>query len=429
MFYISDQQPTTKTSNPKRRRPRKRTRTRRPKRPAGEVVVNEGTSFSELALSEELLGALQELGFERATPIQAGTIPVALEGRDLIGQAQTGSGKTAAYGLAMLQRLPRARQGVEGLVICPTRELAAQVTAELDRLAGAIDVRLLAAVGGHDISIQSAALQHGVDIVVGTPGRLMDLMYRGALDLGAVSITVLDEADEMLKMGFIDDVEMILSCLPVERQTLLFSATMPDRLRRLAQSFLRNAAHITVENTRENLPDIDQRYATVTGDERDRTLCAVLKGVAKGQAIVFCRTKSRVHHVTRVISSRFEKVGSIEGDMSQQERDRMMRLFRRGQVHILVATDVLARGIDVQNVACVINYDCPRDADTYVHRVGRTARAGASGSAVTLIEPGERRLLRSIEKRVGKLTPLRPSDLNGHALRESGFTPLELDNA
>lgn len=334
---------------------------------------------------------------------------MAVDGRDLIGQAQTGSGKTAAYGLAVLQRLAFQRQGVEALVICPTRELAAQVTAELDRLAGGIDVRMLSAVGGHDISIQSAALQHGVDIVVGTPGRLMDLMYRGVLDLGAVRVAVIDEADEMLKMGFIDDVEMILSCLPLERQTLLFSATMPDRVRRLAESFLRNAAHITVQNSRENLPNIDQRYVEVSGDERDRALCTILEAASEGQSIIFCRTKSRVHHVSRILASRFEKVGSIEGDMSQQDRDRMMRHFRRGQVRILVATDVLARGIDVQNVARVINYDCPRDADSYVHRVGRTARAGASGSAVTLVEPNERRLLKAIEKRVGKLTPLSDS--------------------
>lgn len=370
------------------------------------MVISAGCLFKELELTDALQTALADLGFERATPIQAGTIPVAVAGRDLIGQAQTGSGKTAAYGLALLQGLQRKRTGVEALVVCPTRELAAQVTGELDRLASHMDVRMIAAVGGHDISIQSAALQHGVDIIIGTPGRLLDLMYRGTLDLGAVRVAVIDEADEMLKMGFIDDVEMILSCLPPERQTLLFSATMPDRVRRLAESFLREPAHITVADSRENLPDIDQRYQVVSGDERDRALCRLLGGVKDGQSIIFCRTKSRVHHVQRLLASRFERIGAIEGDMPQPERDRVMRQFRRGQVQTLIATDVLARGIDVQNIARVINYDCPRDPDSYVHRVGRTARAGSSGAAITFVDPSEKSLLQAIERRVGPLRPL-----------------------
>lgn len=291
-------------------------------------------------------------------------------------------------------------------MICPTRELAVQVTTELDRLARYKDVRMLAAVGGHDISIQAAALRHGVDIVIGTPGRLLDLMYRGHLDLGAVRMAVIDEADEMLNMGFIDDVEMILSCLPEERQTLLFSATMPDRVRRLAAGFLVQPAHIRVEDTQENLPDIDQYFMRVSGSERDRVLLKVLQEMEGGKAIVFCGTKARVHHVVRLLAGRVEGVGWIEGDMPQVERDRVMRQFRRGQVRVLIATDVLARGIDVQDLVGVINYDCPRDVDWYVHRVGRTGRAGSSGAALTFVGRGERRLLEAIQRRVGPLREL-----------------------
>ena len=385
---------------------RKQGRTPQQKRTVNEVFIHEGCSFGELPLKEELLRAVQSLGYERATPIQAGTIPTALEGRDVIGQAQTGSGKTAAFGLALLERLTLARDGVEALVICPTRELAAQVTTEIERLAVHMPLRMLAAVGGHDIAIQTAALQHGVDVVVGTPGRILDLMYRGILDLGAVQVVVVDEADEMLKMGFVDDVEMILSCLPPQRQSLLFSATMPDRIRRLASRFLNDPVHITVQDSIENVPDIDQLYLVVAGGERDKALVRVLQEVHDGKCIVFCRTKARVHQVMRALGTRFKNVGAIEGDMPQHERDRTMRRFRRGDVRILVATDVVSRGIDVQDVACVINYDCPHDADSYVHRVGRTGRAGSSGIAVTFVEPKEKRVLKAIERRVGRLSPL-----------------------
>lgn len=380
------------------------------------TVVQHGADFSELPLDDGLLQTVAELGFTRATPIQAAAIPPALEGRDVIGQAQTGSGKTAAFGLSVLQRLSGPQKGVQAVIIAPTRELAVQVTEEITRLAKGRSVRLLAAVGGHSIDVQVAALRHGVDVLVGTPGRILDLMYRGELDFGSVTMAVVDEADEMLKMGFVEDVEMILSCLPPDRQTLLFSATMPPPIRRLAEGFMRDPEHITVKNTEETLPDIDQFYLEVHDERRLESLAQVLAEAGPGRSIVFCRTKARVHQVGSFLSRRFEKVGTLSGDRVQSERDRTMRQFRRGQIRILVATDVVARGIDVQNVSCVINYDCPTDVDAYVHRVGRTARAGASGTALTFVASREMGLLKQIERRVGKLKRLEdPARLRGVA--------------
>jgi len=394
---------------------KKRRRRRRPARArderavaSNELVVTSGRPFAELGLDDRLLRALGDLGFSMATPIQAGSIPVALEGRDVLGQAQTGSGKTAAYGLVALQKILTqggGGKGVKALVITPTRELAMQVTQEIEKLARYTGIRLLAAVGGQDIEVQTAAIRDRVDLLVGTPGRLLDLMYRGILDLGEVVVGVVDEADEMLNMGFVDDVEMILSCLPPERQTLMFSATIPPRIRKLADGFMRDHAHVRVENSEATLPDIDQRFLMVKPDQRFDALRKVLEGVQGQKVIVFCRTKARVHQVASKLGRSVEGLDVLEGDMEQGERNRVMRKFRRGEVKVLVATDVVARGIDVKDVTHVINFDCPDDVDSYVHRVGRTARAGRSGTSVTFVEPREEKLLRAIERRVGKLKP------------------------
>lgn len=400
----------TKKDPRRRRRKPGRGRHRRQTTPSpNERVVAETCPFAELPLDDRLLRALDDLGYERATPIQAGAIPVALEGKDVLGEAQTGSGKTAAFGLVVLNRLLSGTNegtGVKALVIVPTRELAMQVTEEISKLARHASMRLLAVVGGQDIEVQTAAIRDRVDILVGTPGRLLDLMYRGVLDLGEVVIGVVDEADEMLNMGFVDDVEMILSCLPPERQTLMFSATMPPRIRRLADGFMQDRVHVRVENTDATLPDIDQRYILVKAGQRFDALRSVLEGVRGQKVIVFCRTKARVHQVADKLKTSVDGLGVLEGDMDQGERNRVMRRFRRGEVKVLVATDVVARGIDVKDVAHVINFDCPTDVDSYVHRVGRTARAGRSGSSLTFVEPDEQRLLKAIERRVGKLKPL-----------------------
>ena len=404
---------TEKKNDRRRRRRPSRKSSRRPQPPAAnEHVVSETRAFSELGLHERLLRAIDDLGYETATPIQAGAIPFGLEGKDVLGQAQTGSGKTAAYGLVAIDRIMAADEGKgpKALVITPTRELAIQVTEEISKLARHTSARLLAVVGGQDIEIQTAAIKDRVDILVGTPGRLLDLMYRGILDLGEVVIGVVDEADEMLNMGFVDDVEMILSCLPPERQTLMFSATMPPRIRKLADGFMRDHVHVRVENTETTLPDIDQRYVLVKGDQRVDVLRSILEGVRGQKAIVFCRTKARVHQVAGKLNRSVEGLGVLEGDMDQGERNRVMRRFRRGEVKVLIATDVVARGIDVKDVSYVINFDCPTDVDSYVHRVGRTARAGKSGSSLTFVEPREQKLLKAIERRVGKLKPFEMAD-------------------
>lgn len=407
----SSQQENKGRDNRNRKRRRRKPNRDRSPQPTNERVVTQACSFSEIGLLEPLQQALADLGYETATPIQAGAIPVALEGGDVLGQAQTGSGKTAAYGLAALNRIlssPDGGKGVKALVITPTRELAMQVTEEIAKLARHTDIRLLAVVGGQDIEIQTAAIKDRVDLLVGTPGRLLDLMYRGILDLGDVMIGVVDEADEMLNMGFVDDVEMILSCLPPERQTLMFSATMPARIRRLADGFMRDLVHIRVENTEATLPDIDHRFLMVGGGRGIDVLRTVLSDVSGEKAIVFCRTKARVHQVAAKLNRTVDGLGVLEGDMEQGERNRVMRKFRRGEVRVLVATDVVARGIDVKDVTYVVNFDCPTDVDSYVHRVGRTARAGRSGTSLTFVEPGEERLLKAIERRVGKLQPFEP---------------------
>lgn len=356
------------------------------------------------------------MGFQQATPIQAASIPPGIDGCDVIGQAQTGSGKTAAFGLTVLHRVEEGAQAIQALIVTPTRELAVQVTDEISKLSKGRKIRLLTAVGGHHIDTQVAALRHGVDILVGTPGRLLDLMYRGLLDFGAVKIAVVDEADEMLKMGFVDDVEMILSCLPSDRQTLIFSATLPTPVLRMAEGFMRHPIHVKVKNTKETLPSLEQIYLPVKEHRRLETLKGLLERMEGGQVIVFCRTKVRVHQVGSYLKRHLDKVGLLEGDMVQGERDRTMRRFRRGQVQILVATDVVSRGIDVQNVSAVINYDCPTEVDVYVHRVGRTARAGATGAAYTFVSSNERRFIEAIERRVGKIRRLKHlSDLTDPA--------------
>lgn len=357
--------------------------------------------FASLDLHPAIQKALKALGYKKPTPIQARAIRPLLEGRDLIGQAQTGSGKTAAYGIPLVQRLKHLG-AVQALVIVPTRELAIQVTQAIRGLAQFTDLKLLAVYGGYDMSLQVAALRAGVDLVVSTPGRLIDHVWQGTIELDQVRAVVLDEADEMLSMGFIDDVENILSWLPPGTQKMLFSATLPERVRRLARQFLDRPVSVRVEDTEETVPDIDQVYSSVPPEQRLDVLCDILRNGAVEQALVFCRTKEGVDRLTRQLRQRNIEAEAIHSDLGQDRRTAVMNRFRRGAVRVLVATDVASRGIDVRRVTHVINYDCPSSADEYVHRIGRTGRAGRSGSALTFIRPRELEILRAIEKRVGR---------------------------
>jgi len=376
---------------------------------AGPLAEPARQGFAAFNLAPPVLRALKVLGFEEPTPIQARSLAPILQGRDLIGQAHTGSGKTAAYGIPLVQRL-RHRGAVQALVIVPTRELAIQVTQSIQALAQFTDLKLLAVYGGYDMSLQTAALRAGVDLVVSTPGRLIDHVWQGTIELDQVHVVVLDEADEMLSMGFIDDVERILSWLPPGTQKLLFSATLPERVRRLASQFLDKPVSIRVADTEETIPDIAQAYSTARGEAKLDLVCRLLKDEAVEQALIFCRTKQRVDRLTRRLRERGIEAEAIHSDLTQARRTAVMKRFRRGAVRVLVATDVASRGIDVRRVTHVINFDCPANPDEYIHRIGRTGRAGRSGSALTFIGPKEHGLLKAIEKRVGRKLERWPED-------------------
>ncbi|MGD9890249.1 MAG: DEAD/DEAH box helicase [Dehalococcoidia bacterium] len=360
------------------------------------------TDFTSLNLSAEVRRAIDELGFEEPSPVQAQAIPYLMAGRDLIAQAMTGTGKTAAFGIPLAERLDPAGDAIQGVVLAPTRELAVQVAEQIYRLARHRGLRVVPIYGGQPIERQLRALRAGVQIVVATPGRLMDHMRRGSVDLSRVRMIVIDEADEMLNMGFLEDIEYVLSKLPAERQTALFSATMPDPIRRLAGQYLRDPATVQFGSPRGvTVPAIEQRYYEVPGRHKFEALVRVLDVEQPGMAIIFCGTKRAVDEVAERLPSRGYRVESLHGDMSQVQRDRAIRTFREGRAEVLVATDVAARGIDVEQVSHVINYDLPQDPEYYVHRIGRTGRAGRGGEALTFVAPWEMREFRLIERTVG----------------------------
>ena len=353
-------------------------------------------NFGEIELSRKVLQALREMGFEEPSPIQAQTIPLTLEGHDVIGQAQTGTGKTAAFGIPTVEKITEKIHKVQALILTPTRELAIQTAEELNKIGKFKRVRTLPIYGGQAIDRQIRALKRGVHIVVGTPGRLLDHLNRGTLDLETVHTLVLDEADEMLDMGFIDDIENIIRQIPDGRQTLLFSATMPAPIEKLSRRYMQHPKRITI--TKENLtvPLIDQLYYETR--EKFEGLCRVLDVEETGKLIIFCRTKRAVDDLTASLDARGYSAGGLHGDLSQIQRDRVMKRFREGRIDILIATDVAARGIDIDDITHVINYDIPQDHESYVHRIGRTGRAGRKGVAMTFIEPKEYRQLRLIMK-------------------------------
>src|SRR5215218_10242626 len=341
-------------------------------------------TFEELGLSAELTKALQENGFEVPFPIQEAAIPLVLQGKDVVGQAHTGTGKTAAFGLPILAQIKRDGS-VQALILTPTRELAVQVTNEINRFARYTGIKSVSIYGGQSISLQLDKIRRGVQIVVATPGRLIDHIKQGSIDLENVKFVVLDEADRMLDMGFIDDIKFILFYVNEERQTCLFSATMPPEILRLAQEYMKNYEEVKLNEEELSLDTIDQSYLMVYEKEKFKHLCDFIRMREKKQTIVFAATKQRAHRLASELKQEGFRAITIHGDLSQSQRDSAMYKFRKGLEDILVATDIAARGIDVPAVGHVINYDIPEDPLIYFHRIGRTARAGATGKAVSLV--------------------------------------------
>ena len=341
------------------------------------------TKFQDLGLKEEIIKGLDELGFEEAFPIQEAVIPVLLTGRDVVGQAHTGSGKTAAFSLSMLQEI-QAKKGIQGLIMAPTRELAVQITDEIKKFGKYTGIKVATVYGGQGMGLQLDALERGVEIVVATPGRLIDHLKRGSIELRDISHIVLDEADTMLDMGFIDDIQFILDLAPEERVMSLFSATMPTEILRLSEDYLKNPKQFLLDADDLSGEGIDQAYLVIKDRDKFKHLIDFIKQT-KGQCIVFCSTKYRTRDVAKYLhKEKFDAV-AIEGDMSQHRREQSMAKFRSGKADILVATDVASRGIDVPRVELVINYDVPNQEMAYFHRIGRTARAGAKGRAITFV--------------------------------------------
>ena len=357
------------------------------------------TKFEELQLDDRIIRAITEMGFEEASPIQAQAIPVVLKGRDMIGQAQTGTGKTAAFGLPLLQKVDPKVKKLQAVVLLPTRELAIQVAEELRRFAKFMHgIKVLPVYGGQDIVRQIRALKDGTQIVVGTPGRVMDHMRRKTVKMDHVHTVVLDEADEMLNMGFLEDMETILSQLPEERQTLMFSATMPQAIADIAKKFQKDPVTVRVIKKELTVPKVTQYYYEVKPKNKVEVMCRLLDMYSPKLSIVFCNTKRQVDELVQALQGRGYFAEGLHGDLKQVQRDRVMESFRNGRTDILIATDVAARGIDVGNVEAVFNYDIPQDDEYYVHRIGRTGRAGREGKAFSLVVGKEVYKLRDIQR-------------------------------
>ena len=358
----------------------------------------EQSFFGGIALSHKVMAAIQAMGFEEPSPIQARTIPPIMEGNDVIGQAQTGTGKTAAFGIPITEKVQDLRH-VQALIMTPTRELALQVSEEIAKIGQFKRLKTLPVYGGQSIDRQIRALRFGVQIVIGTPGRLLDHIRRGTIKLDMVKILVLDEADEMLDMGLVDDIESIMENIPREgRQTLLFSATMPQQIRSLADRYMNKPVFVTVSKEQLTVPQIDQFYYETR--EKLDGLCRILDAGDMESTIIFCRTKKGADELTASLVARGYMAEALHGDLSQVQRDRVMKKFRESKLEILVATDVAARGLDIDHVTHVVNYDIPQDPESYVHRIGRTGRAGRKGTAITFIHPREFRQLKQVEREI-----------------------------
>jgi ATP-dependent RNA helicase DeaD len=369
----------------------------------------ESISFRDLALSEPVLKALEDVGYESPSPIQAATIPHLLEGKDVLGQAQTGTGKTAAFALPILSHINIGKGGPQALVLAPTRELAIQVAEAFQKYAAHLKgFHVLPIYGGQSYEPQLKALKRGVHVVVGTPGRVMDHMKRGTLKLDGLTCLVLDEADEMLRMGFIDDVEFILQQTPRQRQIALFSATMPSAIRRIAQTYLHDPVEITIKSKTTTATNIRQRYLMASGMESKlNALTRILEAEPFEGMIIFARTKSATTELAEKLEARGYSCAALNGDIVQAQRERTVNRLKSGQLDIIVATDVAARGLDVERISHVVNFDIPTDTESYVHRIGRTGRAGRSGEAILFIASRERHLLKTIERATRQtITPM-----------------------
>jgi len=363
------------------------------------MTTNSVTAFNQLALSKPVLKVLDDVGYEIPSPIQAQTIPLMLEGKDVIGQAQTGTGKTAAFALPILTNLDLKQKSPQVLVLAPTRELAIQVAEAFQKYATHIKgFHVLPIYGGQDYRTQIRALERGIHVAVGTPGRVMDHIRRGNLKLGKISTLVLDEADEMLRMGFIDDVEWILEQTPSERQIALFSATMPQQIRRIATRHLNKPTEITIKLKTVTADTIRQRFWPVSGAHKLDALTRILEAEVFEAMIIFVRTKTATVELSEKLEARGYASSPINGDMAQNLRERTIQQLKNGKLDILVATDVAARGLDVQRISHVINYDIPYDTEAYIHRIGRTGRAGRHGDAILFVAPREKRMLHALEK-------------------------------
>lgn len=356
-------------------------------------------TFEEMCLDTRIMRAIAEMGFEQPSPIQAQSIPIAVEGKDMIGQARTGTGKTASFGIPMLQRINPKDKNLQAIVLCPTRELAIQSANEIRKLAKFLHgIKVLPIYGGQEISKQIRSLKGGVQIVIGTPGRVMDHLRRHTLKPQTVDIVVLDEADEMLNMGFREDIETILGQLPEERQTMLFSATMPKPILEIAKRYLHESEIVKVIQKELTVPKIEQYYYEVNPRKKNEVLSRLLDMYDPSLSLVFCNTKRKVDELVADLKGRGYFAEGLHGDMKQSQRDRVMNGFRNGRTDILVATDVAARGIDVDDVEAVFNYDVPQDDEYYVHRIGRTGRAGREGRAFTLVVGKEIYKLKDIQR-------------------------------
>ena len=359
----------------------------------------ETVRFEELNLDPRILRAVTDMGFEAASPIQAQAIPVQMEGKDMIGQAQTGTGKTAAFGIPMLQKIDPDNRKTQAIILCPTRELAIQVAEELRKLAKYMaGIKILPVYGGQEIIKQIRSLKGGMQIIVGTPGRVMDHMRRKTIRTDAIHTAVLDEADEMLNMGFLEDMELILGEMPEERQTVMFSATMPREIAEIARKFQKDPENVKVVKKELTVPEVTQYYYEVKPRNKVEVMCRLLDMYSPKLSVVFCNTKNQVDELVQALQGRGYFAEGLHGDLKQEQRDRVMDSFRNGATEILVATDVAARGIDVDDVEAVFNFDIPQDNEYYVHRIGRTGRAGRVGRAFSLAVGSEVYKLRDIQR-------------------------------
>lgn len=356
-------------------------------------------NFNDLNISQDIKNAIDEIGFTKLTPIQKQAIPEALKGKDIIGQAQTGSGKTIAFSIPILEKIFIPDRSPQAIILCPTRELCMQVASEIEKIGSQIKkFKVLAVYGGQPIGKQTRVLKKGVHVVVGTPGRVIDHIERENLDLIGIESVVLDEADEMLEMGFREYIETILAKTPIQRQTLLFSATIPEEIKSIAQKYQKNPKFIKIADKRQNIPKITQYAFKCDIKDKFNGLTRLIEAYDVKLALIFCNTKKSVDYVKKHLKKEDFAVDSLHGDMTQKTRDKVMNKFRNGNIHILVATDVAARGLDIDDVDVIINYDVPQNLDDYIHRIGRTARAGKKGFAFTLVSKDELSRFNNIKK-------------------------------